>query len=155
MTTRRELDPRVAAQLPAASPASAMGGKATLYYKDDLCAGKIRRIVVKAWRVTVAPMAQHAAAVFVDFTPKGCRRDRSVIETFNPSVLILEGEGPEPPSMWDESTTRVAADGTVTGKSRYRSQDPRWRSDFDALIAATPGLRIVADYRSGGPFRRA
>lgn len=152
---KRDLDPRVAAQLPAASPASAMGGRATVYYKDDLCAGSIRRVVVKAWRVTVAPMAQHEAAVFVDFTPKGCRRDRSIVESFNPSVLIVEGEGPEPSSMWDESTRRESADGTTTQRSRYRSQDPRWRSDFDATIAATPGLRILADYRSGGPFRRA
>lgn len=57
--------------------------------------------------------------------------------------------------MWDESTRQESADGTTTQRSRYRSQDPRWRSDFDALIAATPGLRILADYRSSGPFRRA
>lgn len=152
---KRDLDPRVAAQLPPLSPASAMGGKATLYFKDDLCVGKIRRVVVKAWRVTVAPMAQHDAAVFVDFTPKGCRRERSIVETFNPSVLIVEGEGPEPASGWDESTRVERADGVVTQRSRYRSQDPRWRSDFDALIAATPGVRVIVDYRSGGPFRRA
>ena len=57
--------------------------------------------------------------------------------------------------MWDESTRQESADGTTTQRSRYRSQDPRWRSDFDALIAATPSLRILADYRSSGPFRRA
>jgi len=41
--------------------------------------------------------------------------------------------------------------GVTVERGRYMSADPRWRSDFDAKLAAymeTSGAKVAADYRN-------
>lgn len=114
----------------------------------------IKRVEVRGWRAVVAPYAQHPAAVEVVFVPRGGRVERSFVQTYAPSLVVVDGwGGPEPDGVYDDATTRVSASGASTTRGRYRSSDPRWQSDFDAKLAAS-GARILADYRRGGPFKR-
>jgi hypothetical protein len=131
-------------------------GKATMYYRGSC--GNIMKMEVRSVDVTIAPFAQYATAVHVAFVPKGASKPRSFTQTYQPNLVILDGHGhPDAATLWDLSTMRHA--GTITTqRGRYMNCDPRWASDFSALLAAhveQTGARIVADFRghdSGDSF---
>lgn len=96
--------------------------------------------------------AQYDAAAYVHILPKGKRKPIGYITGYKPSFLILAGHGhPEPDTGFVEKD--IGDTGMVCKASRYASFDPRYQSEFDAMIAAyladKPGI-VVADYREGG-----
>lgn len=132
---------------------AACDAKCTLYFK-----GGLGMVAVHCNRVEVkqGSYAQYAAALFVQFREKGKRKDRVLTQTSFPSVLIVEGhDAPEP----DDG--RVALESSQPGvsvsRSRYMSCDPRWQSDFDAMIdaeIAAGRVRVVFDGRKHNPHSR-
>lgn len=134
-----------ASRLTATQPVSASGGRATFYVQGGL--GAVVATEVSSWSVEVTPYAQHAASVKLTYTKRGCRKAQAV-RYCDPSLLVVEGWGaPAPPSAYKGDSGSEA--------SRYLSCDPRWQRDFDAVVAAAPGLKVLADYRHGGPFSRS
>ena len=139
-----------AARAEAPAPRAITAGKATLYYTSDMGMG-IRKVEVTSITVTLEPYAQYRSAVAIDFVPNGKRKVSRFVETSHPSALVLDGWGhPNPDGMWDESTRRING-GVGSVEGRYSGFDPRWQSDFDAMIAkyvaANPGVVVLADYR--------
>ena len=111
----------------------------------------IRKVEVTSITVTLEPYAQYRSAVAIDFVPNGKRKASRLVETSHPSALVLDGWGhPNPDSMWDESTRRIKG-GVGAVEGRYSGFDPRWQSDFDAMIAkyiaGNPRVVVLADYR--------
>lgn len=120
----------------------------TIYSRSRMLGGyrKTEARSVKAW---IAPYAQHARAVHCEHVPKGARLTRHDVESFRPSILILAGHGhPDPADVFGD---KRSADGATVSKSRFRSQDPAWSTEFDAMIdaylAAHPEVKVVADFR--------
>lgn len=82
--------------------------------------------------------AQYDDAPYVTFTPKRCRKKRTVQQSYKPSLLIVSGWG------------KITGLGTVS-HGKYRSCDPRWQADFDAWVdgqIASGAVEVVADYRA-------
>ena len=98
---------------------------------------------------TIAPWAQHRAALTVRYVARGARKARGVVYASSPSVVVLAGWGhPDADGMMIGERTEGAV---TTSHSRYMSCDPRWSADFDAMLSAyvaKSGARIVADYRN-------
>lgn len=120
---------------------------ATIYMAGEFL-GNIIKTEAKDVSVTRGKYAQYSNAIFITFTPKGKRKPRSVVQTYKPSALILEGFGhPEPASAFKT----VSEDDSVTVKSSvYRSFDDGWRRDFDSMIAQhieKTSAVILADFR--------
>jgi hypothetical protein len=89
--------------------------------------------------------AQYPDAPYVHFVPKGKRKPRGRVETFQPYLVIIAGhDAPDPASNMQQVSENV------TG-TRYSSCDPRWRQEADALIdgyLAQHPEQLIADYRS-------
>ena len=110
-------------------------GPCTLYLKDDVVPG-FAKVETRHASVWLAPYAQHAVAVHVEFVPKRGRRAVRVVKLPDARVLcILPGWGhPDPDGLWDESTRRVSS-GVESMRGRYGSCDPRWSSDLARKLA--------------------
>lgn len=119
-------------------------GKATLYIRSMI---SIIKVEVNKVRSEVGPYAQYKSAVTLRYLPKGKRKERSMVETSHPSLVVLDGWGhPEPAGMWDESTT---VDGMTRG--RYASCDPKMGSDFAEMLSSylnKSGARVLLDLRN-------
>ncbi len=77
--------------------------------------------------------AQYHQAPFVKFIPKRKRTAYIARATYKPYLLVLEGHGhPDPDDMMMPADT--FGTGVTTSKSRYRSFDERYETDFDAKI---------------------
>ena len=122
--------------------------KATLYRRGEFL-GAIHKIEVRAISVTREKYAQYESAVRVEYIEPRQKRARTFVDSYKPSVLVLDGWGhPDPDSAFgpEEQT----APGVTLSKSRYSSCDPRWQSDFDAKIdayIAEKGAKVIADMR--------
>lgn len=93
--------------------------------------------------------AQYDAAPFVHFIEKGKRTPRGYCEGYKPFFLVVKGHGhPDPDSGFISEPSGVP--GISCQASRYGSFDPRYQTDFNAVIdpylQAHPGI-VVADYR--------
>lgn len=127
-------------------------GKVTVYTRSPM---GIVKTEGKNLEIKVRPYAQYKAAVEVRFIPKGKRKVQGFVQTYEPSVLVLEGwDHPEPDGMIDPASVRVEG-GVRTSMSRYLSCDPRWESDFRAMI--TPYIekigdaKVLADFKGHNP----
>ena len=112
-----------------------MDRKVTMYVRSELGMG-IRKIEAKTATVDVRPYAQYARGIFVTFRRARERRDRSFVQAYGPSLVILEGWGhPDPDGMFlpGEATGEP---GVTVSRGRYSACDPRWQSDFDARLDA-------------------
>lgn len=121
----------------------------TVYLRSDMM-GNVLKIECSKAEARRIPYAQYANAVVADFIPAQKRTARQVYQTTNPYLLILKGVGhPDPDDLY--GAEERTASGCTVARSRYRSCDPRWMTDFDArinpYIAANPGV-VVADLRS-------
>lgn len=66
----------------------------------------------------------------VSFLPKGGRRERGLMTYYSPFILVVEGWGkPDPDSGYLPAEPSTNPNVSVS-RGRYRSQDPRWISDF-------------------------
>lgn len=125
--------------------------RATLYYRGEMFAS-IRKVEVSAYAVRVTGWAQYSSAVRFFFTRKGGRQVLSMLQSYEPDMLILAGwDHPEPAPMMGAPEV----DGPVTvQRARYSSQDPRWASEFNTMInayIAEDGIEVLADFRGWNP----
>lgn len=117
--------------------------KVTIYYGGIM---GISSVEAKLVEHGTRKWAQYAAAPYATFIPKRARKARTIQQSRNPNLLIVKGwNQPKPDGIYDEATTEVR-NGFVCQRGRYASCDPRWQSDFDAMMAAQD-VEIIADYR--------
>lgn len=127
-------------------------GPVTIYSRSEWGMG-VRKTEARAFGFAVVAYAQYPSAVECHFVGKGQRKVRGFVQTSTASLLVLEGHGHPDPDTGDivlseTPTMRVT-------KGRYMSQDPRWQSDFDAMIDAYIAEKqptVVADYRRHNPY---
>lgn len=125
----------------------------TIYYKGGYGMAKIE---CRELLIETGPYAQYEQAVFVTFIPKGSRKPRAFVQTYQPSLVALVGHGhldPDDPML----PLREVGDGVSVSRGRYLSCDPRWNSDFDAKLATYLGARgiaLVADFRGHNASER-
>lgn len=117
--------------------------RATLYSKSEFL-GNYRSVEVRNLTVELIKYAQYPSAVQITFTPKGARRERVLIESFQPSAVVVEG--------WGHAKPRGAFDRISDSleQSRYRSCSPAWGEEFAAFLAET-GLKAAFDARGLDP----
>lgn len=123
--------------------------KATLYIRGGL--GNVVKVECRRVEITRRAYAQYSSAIEYRFVPKGARRERGAVETYRSSLLVLEGHGhPDPDGIWDESSRKDEGSGVSSVRARYSGHDPRWESDFGAMIDAhiqETGAKVVWDTR--------
>jgi hypothetical protein len=110
----------------------------TIYLKNESF-GSISHVHCRMVRVeTGQKYAQYTNAIKVSFTPKGARRERQVMLTYKPFLIVVSAaKAIEPDGMFGaESTSKTAFGSVSTSRSRYSSFDPRWESDFRAKLEA-------------------
>ena len=124
-------------------------GRATIYLRSELY-GNIHKLEVKHVRFWRGPFAQYSNAVCVEYLATRQRHFRRITEGSCFSILILEGwNHPSPDSLWGPNES--SAPDVAVFQLRYPSFDPRWRIDFDRLIAnhiTKTQPRIVVDFRA-------
>ena len=122
-------------------------GKVTIYFKSEFL-GNVVKVEAKQIEIKVRSYAQYSQAVEFRYRKPRQRRDRGAVQTYQPSLLVLDGwNHPEPGESF--RTIAKSADAELQ-QARYSSCDPRWESDFDALIAEhieQTGARVLADFR--------
>ena len=124
---------------------AAFTGKCTVYFKGGLgiVAMRCTKVAVKSGR-----FAQYSDALFVTYRETRKRKDRTMTQTYAPSVLVVEGhDAPAPDDVW--GSHEVTPTATIS-RGRYSSCDPRWQSDFDAMIdaaIAAGSVKVVFDGR--------
>ena len=125
-----------------------MNQRVTIYYQSGI--GNIESVEAKLVSYGTKKWAQYSSAPYVEFIPKKARKVRKIQQSYKPSLLIVSGWGqPKPASLFGAP---VDGCGCVVSRGRYSSCDPRWREDFDALMAAEDVL-IIADYRGHDTHR--
>lgn len=124
--------------------------KCTIYYRESgISVGNIKKLVVKRAVVECGQYAQYDSALTVRFRAPRKRSDAHITQTFRPNLLIVDGDGPEPDAIWDESKDE-RFDGLTIRHGRYRSTDSRWQGDFNKMIdarIADGSVKVIFDGR--------
>lgn len=126
--------------------------KVTIYFRGEMFSN-YHKIEATAHAVRLVKYAQYSSAVEFTFIPKGARKARGTVQTYQPSLLILEGwNHPDPATMFSDPESR--GDVTVQ-RSRHASCAPEWDSEFNTLIEShitATGAKVVADFRGHDPY---
>lgn len=124
---------------------------ATIYFSGEML-GTYHRIQVRAFYVeTGVQYAQYPNAVALFFIAKSQRTVKAMIQTYRPSLLILDGWGhPKPDDMWGPEEVHTAT-GLVTKRSKYSAFDEGWKKDFDTMIGAHITAMTAARKSAGLP----
>ncbi len=126
--------------------------KVTIYFRGEMM-GNYHKIEARNYFAGTTSYAQYPAAVQFAWVPKGSRSARGSVQTFQPSLLILDGHGhPDPASMFGEKEDRG---GVTIQRGRHSSCSPEWTSEFDAMIdahVAATGAKVLADFRKHNPM---
>ena len=97
----------------------------------------------------LAPYAQYKSAVRYEYKPKGKRKMLGFVQSYQPSLLVLDGCGhPDPADAM--TAPSVSETGMVVSQSRHLSFDPAYAAGFSSMInayIAKGGVTVVADYR--------
>lgn len=97
----------------------------------------------------IAPYAQYKAAVVFQYKPKGKRKPRGYVQSYEPSLLVLDGWGhPEPESAM--TAPERSETGLLVSQSRHASFDKAYATEFSAMIdayIAEKKVTVVADFR--------
>jgi hypothetical protein len=119
--------------------------KVTIYHQGLMA---VTAIEAKLIAHGTRKYAQYPEAPYVDFVAKRKRKPSRLCSGQNMNLLIVEGwNQPKPPGMFKPSTTRIEGIFEVTcSEGKYSACDPRWRSDFNEMIAKED-VKIIADYR--------
>jgi hypothetical protein len=97
--------------------------RVTVYFMGGF--GGSVRAEASAFAHSVGPYAQHKSAVHYSLVRKGERRTRGLVQTYMPSLVVLDGWGhPDPEGHW------------IGG----------WSSKLDEYIASSCAV-VVCDYR--------
>jgi hypothetical protein len=116
--------------------------RVTVYFLGGL--GYVKK-EASAFGHQVSEYAQYEAAVRFAMVEKGHRKPVGVVQTYKPSLVVLDGWGhPDPDGAWTDS-----AHGEQV--SRHVGFDDAWSAEFDAkldaYIASGRG-KVVCDYRN-------
>ena len=116
--------------------------KATIVSKCEF--GFSHRVThVRDLRVHIGPCAQYSAAVHASFVVKGQRKRRGLIETYNPSLIVLEGwVNVDVGDMFGEGVTE---NGTTAKMSRHLGFSDAWGEEARAAVKAS-GAKVVRDF---------
>lgn len=118
-------------------------GKATLLAKSEF-GFSYRVLHVRDLRVHIGMCAQHTHAVHASFVVKGQRKQRLIIETYNPSLIVLEGwVNVDVGDMYGEGVTE---NGATAKMSRHLGFSNAWGEEARAAVKAS-GAKVVRDFR--------
>jgi len=112
--------------------------KATIYLTGEFF-GNVQKVEVRDLKVWIGKYAQHNETVHLQFIPKGKRKARATtITPSHPFGLIFEGWnlGLEPGDPMTPTEVDPVT-GVGTRRSLYSGHDPRWRTDFLALVLSS------------------
>lgn len=124
--------------------------KVTIYYQSENLGGfGVRAVEALLLEHGTRKYAQYNNAPYVNFIPKGKRKARHLLLTYQPYLVIVEGWGHPSVELFEKVSE--TADAIVT-KSRHMSFSPEWGNENDDLIEKN-NLKIVADYRYSKGFR--
>lgn len=141
---------------------SLIDSRVTIYFRGEMM-GNIHKLDVRAYSVALRPWAQYASAVETRFIKKGSRRTIGFIQSYQPSLVILEGWGhPDPAGIWNAPVVGHVGEGdsraeVTTTTGRHLSCSAEWSNEFDALLAAhveATGAKILHDFRGHDPYGR-
>lgn len=124
--------------------------KATIYFRGELM-GNVHKMEVRSFGVKTGAYAQYTSAITCKFVKKGGRSVLGFVQTFQPSLLILEGWGhPDPAGIWGDEKT---ANGVTTRAGRHSACSPEWAKEFDSMIAEhiKGGAKVLHDFRGHNP----
>lgn len=125
----------------------------TLYFHGETF-GAIHKVEARAYHLQTGAYAQYANAVECFFVPRNARNPRGMVQTYKPSLLILDGwDHPDTLSMFEPERAGNTP-GVTVRRSRFSAFAPEWRKIFDTMIAlhisgenGVPGAKVIADYR--------
>jgi hypothetical protein len=120
--------------------------RVTVYFLGGL--GYVKK-EASAFGHQVSEYAQYKNAVRFAMVEKGCRRASGVVQTYKPSLVVLDGWGhPDPDGAWSDV-------GATESVGRHAGFATEWETEFgtkiDAYIAAGKG-RVVCDYRGHNTY---
>jgi hypothetical protein len=98
--------------------------------------GNIIRVDCRELVIQVGKYAQYDRAISVKYLQKGKQKWNGVWATYDPFVVVVPmDKAINPDDMFgDEDISNTP--GVTVKKGRYRSFDPRWRTDFVAQLKA-------------------
>ncbi len=129
-------------QIPTSAPILTVS-RATLMYRDGVVGGAYKVLQVRDVEVRTGDYAQYEAALFVSFTVKGARRRVSLVDTYAPSLVILDGWlEPSVPDAYQPVEDR--GNGVTVKKTRALSCSSVWTTEARAAAVATG--KVLADY---------
>ena len=118
-------------------------GKATLYLRNFILG--YTKIEVREVRHWLGKHAQYEKAVHAEFIEKRKRKRVGIVETYQPSLVILDGWGhPALPSPFDSA-----------GHNRHVASDAKaWQKEFNEFLSQylqESPVKVLADYRGHDP----
>ena len=117
--------------------------RATLLCRDGLVGGAYKVLHVRDLEIRNEAYAQYERALIATFTVKGSRRRVSLVDTFAPSLIVLDGWiDPSVPDTYGPEQDR--GNGVVVKTARGLSLAPMWTTEARAAAQATG--KILADY---------
>lgn len=126
--------------------------KVTLYFRGETM-GNIHKIEARAFSTRLRPWAQFSSSVEVRFLKKGARRVLGFIQSYQPSLVILDGWGhPDPAPIFGPAVQR---NGVEISRGRHSACSPEWSTEFDAMLAAhvaEKGAKILHDFRGHNSY---
>lgn len=127
----------------------------TLYTRNSMM-GNISAIECREVRVTVRPYAQYSHAVHVEFVKKGARKFRGFVQSYRPSLVIVDGYKALKPAGLFERGKKTTFEGGSMEQAQYAGCSEEWGNDFATDLdkwAAETGREIVADFRNHNSHR--
>ena len=103
-----------------------------------------RLIHVRDLQIEIVKYAQYDHAVRVTYIEKGKRKRVGFMETYQPSLVVLQGH----------TTIALKPDmedlGGGCSRTRHASVDPAWRDEFNAALEASDAV-VLRDFRDYNP----
>lgn len=145
---KREQSPRLAgvqsmsketarkiASLWMAKRAAPEGPQVTIYMKGALGIDKVEGVLTG--------VDNHG----VDFIKRRARRESRIMTYYSPFIMVVKGWGlPDPDSPWG---AEEGSGPVTTQRSRYRSTDPRWVTDFLEGPGSSLRSRVIVLFEDG------
>lgn len=123
------------------------GKKVTIYFNTSAGFG-LGTVEARLYETGTKKYAQYQNAPYAQYKPKGARKMRGMVVTYQPWMVILEGWGLPKFNNWQ--APKDHGDGVTTQKGKFMGCDERWEMAGDIFIAdvvGKTGAAVVADYR--------
>lgn len=132
--------------------------KATLYMRNDLWAYSKTEVSNLTWKHT--KYAQYPNAVKLEYTERGKRKQKNVVITTIPAVVLAGWGHPAPPPkfsapMKGKQSLKSPA-GYSIQETRFPVTDERWNVEFDAFLDGymeKNNAKIILELRKHDPTK--